>query len=189
MPPLVELPFVTAPSTGRPTRALLRTWERKDAPALARIADFPEIGRGLRDRFPSPYTLADAIDWIDWLVTNDGAKTDGWPSVLCIEYRGEPVGGIGFEPLDDIHRHGAECGYWLTPSAWGKGLASSALTVMVDYAFARTDLIRLYAGVFPWNVASVRVLEKAQFTYEATLRQALTKDGEHFDELIYARLR
>ena len=55
----------------------------------------------------------------------------------------------------------------------------------VDYAFATFDLCRLYAGVFDWNPASARVLEKAGFTFEARLRQAITKDGRTTDELMY----
>lgn len=183
--PYVELPLSTpSGATGR-----LRPWRLADAEALARIADFPEIGRGLRDRFPTPYGLNDAIEWLSWLDTHDGDKTKGWPTVLCIEIEGRPVGGIGFEPLDDIHRLGAECGYWLTPAQWGRGIATAATQLLVAYVWQHTELIRLYAGVFPWNVASARVLERAGFQYEATLRSALVKHGQVYDELIYSCLR
>ena len=183
--PFVELPF----TTHRGVAGRLRPWRMGDAEALARIADHPEIGRGLRDRFPSPYTLNDAIEWLSWLEAHDGERTRGWPTVFCIEVGGAPVGGIGFEPLDDIHRLGAECGYWLTPAAWNQGLATASLLQLVQYVFDRTEIIRLYAGVFPWNAASVRVLEQAGFAYEATLKQALVKQGQVYDELIYVRLK
>ena len=45
------------------------------------------------------------------------------------------------------------------------------------------------ASVFGWNPASGRVLEKAGFSLESRLRNAIYKDGEFTDELIYGKLR
>ena len=60
---------------------------------------------------------------------------------------------------------------------------------MIDYSFSHFDLCRLYAGVFEWNGASMRVLEKAGFSFEARMRKSVTKDGKTIDEYIYAIVR
>jgi len=39
--------------------------------------------------------------------------------------------------------------------------------------------------VFGWNPASARVLEKAGYVLEGRLRQAVTKDGQVTDLLVY----
>lgn len=49
--------------------------------------------------------------------------------------------------------------------------------------------MRLFAVVFAWNPASGRVLEKAGYTLEARLRQAVTQDGETIDALLYALVK
>ena len=72
---------------------------------------------------------------------------------------------------------------------WGRGIATEALRAMTEYAFTTFDLCRLHAGVFEWNPASMRVLEKAGYTFEARHRKNVTKDGETIDRLVYALVR
>ena len=36
--------------------------------------------------------------------------------------------------------------------------------------FTHTDIVRIYAELFAYNIGSCRVLEKADFQYEGTLR-------------------
>jgi ribosomal-protein-alanine N-acetyltransferase len=63
-----------------------------------------------------------------------------------------------------------------------------AVKAFVAYAFRTFDLVRLEAGVFEWNPASARVLEKAGFAFEARLHKGVFKDGKTIDYLLYARL-
>lgn len=44
-------------------------------------------------------------------------------------------------------------------------------------------------GVFEWNPASCRVLEKAGFTREARMRSGAFKHGQLIDAWLYARIR
>ena len=64
-----------------------------------------------------------------------------------------------------------------------------AVVAVTAYAFETFDINRLWAGVFAWNPASARVLEKANYVLEGRLRNAVTKDAETTDELIYAIVR
>jgi RimJ/RimL family protein N-acetyltransferase len=56
----------------------------------------------------------------------------------------------------------------------------------VEYGFKTFDISRIFARPFSTNRASQRVLEKAGFTCEARLKNALYKNGSYMDELIYA---
>jgi len=60
---------------------------------------------------------------------------------------------------------------------------------LTDWAYAHFDLCRLYAGVFEWNPASARVLEKAGYVLEGRLRRSVTKDGRRIDQLLHALVR
>ena len=48
---------------------------------------------------------------------------------------------------------------------------------------------RLFAPVFAWNAASMRVLEKAGYAREGVMRRSAVKDGRVLDQLLYARVR
>ncbi len=165
-------------------RLVLRPWRRGDEESLVRHADSPNVSRTLRDRFPSPYTRADAEAWIDHVEGRTGPPTD-----FAIVLGGEPVGGAGIDLFDDVFAIGGEIGYWLAESHWGKGLATEAVVALADYGFRSLGLLRLQAMAYASNTASVRVLEKAGFTFEGRLRGAVRKRGEVQDVLLYARLR
>ncbi len=165
------------------TRCTLRPWAAADAPALQRHADDREVWRNLRDRFPHPYTAADAELWLAWVMAQQPCTH--W----AIAVDGEAGGGIGFTLGEDVHERMAEVGYWLGRRFWGRGIATEALCAVTSHAFAAYDLERVEAHVFGWNAASVRVLEKAGYAREGCLRRAVVKDGEVTDLLIYGILR
>ena len=102
---------------------------------------------------------------------------------------GSGVGGIAAEPGEGERRRSAEVGYWLGEPFWGRGIATEVLRAVTEYAFATFDIIRLEAGVFGWNPASARVLEKAGYTLEGRMRHAVVKNGRVGDRLIYGLLR
>ena len=163
---------------------LLRPWRAGDEPALVRHAGNRKLWLNLRDRFPHPYTAADADAWIARVAA------EGEPALnFAVVVEGEPVGGAGLEPQGDVHRLTAEIGYWIAESHWGRGLATEAARRLTQYAFSRLALERLEAGVFEWNPASRRVLEKAGYRLEARLRRNVVKDGRIGDSFLYARLR
>jgi RimJ/RimL family protein N-acetyltransferase len=162
---------------------VVRAWRKGDARAIARWADNPRVARNLRDRFPHPYTLADAKRWIR------AANAYDPPTHFAIEADGEAVGGIGFDVFDDVDRRTAEIGYWLAEPYWGRGIATAAVTAVSEYAFHRFDLARLQARVFEGNDASMRVLEKAGYEREGRLRRSVTKGDRTIDSYIYARVR
>lgn len=163
--------------------AVLRPFTLEDAPALALYANNPAIAANLNDGFPSPYTLNDARDFIL------RRKEETVPQVLAIVIDGEAAGAIGIFPQQLVNRKNAELGYWIAEKYWGRGFATLAVKAIIPYAFANLDIIRLFARPFPFNPASVRVLEKAGFILEARIKSGLYKQGVIFDELIYSLLK
>ena len=162
---------------------VVRDWRQDDAPALARHADNRRIWANLRDRFPSPYTLEDAESWVRHAARALPA-TD-----FCIGVDGAAAGAIGLVLRDDVDRVSAELGFWLGEPFWGRGIMSDAVAAFVPWAFDRFGLSRIYAQVFAFNPASARVLEKAGFALEATLRRSAVKQDVITDQWQFARIR
>ncbi len=163
--------------------ARLRAFRRGDEHDLVIAAESREIWRNVRDAFPHPYTREDAERWI--------AYNEGLAPVLnfAVELDDRVVGGLGLVLGQDVHRHAAEVGYWLARPVWGRGLATAGVRALVRYAFDELQLVRLHAGVFVWNPASARVLEKAGFEREGRYRRWAFKDGEYVDAWAYALVR
>ncbi len=157
----------------------LRPWRDEDLASLVKYADNPRIARFLTNAFPHPYTEQDGREFL--------AMAIGSPGLRAIDVGGEAVGSIGVFPQTDIHERNAEMGYWLAEPFRGRGIMTRAVQGMVEYGFATfPDVTRIFARPFSTNPASHRVLEKAGFTLEARLMDALYKNGAYMDELIFA---
>jgi [ribosomal protein S5]-alanine N-acetyltransferase len=159
----------------------LRKWQSGDEVSLAQSANNYKIWRNVKDIFPHPYTLADAYEWIKF--------AQNQPLTFTIEVGGKAVGGIGVLFKEDVYRHNAEIGYWLSEDYWGKGIITKAINEVVELTFDSTNIHRIYAGVFEYNIASMRVLEKAGFEKEAILKQSIAKEGKLYDEHIYCKFK
>jgi RimJ/RimL family protein N-acetyltransferase len=164
-------------------KCVVRSWQAHDARSLADHANNPEIWRNVRDGFPSPYTLNDARAWLLHL-SDKVPETD-----FAIDIGGNAIGAIGFVIQEDVHRLSAEMGYWLGRRYWGKGIVTAAVEATVPYMFETFGLVRIHSRVFSTNTGSARVLEKAGFVLEATLRNAVVKDGRILDEFLFAKLK
>lgn len=72
---------------------------------------------------------------------------------------------------------------------WGRGIMTNAVKQICEYVFEKSDIIRIYAEPFAYNTASCRVLEKAGFQYEGTLRNNAVKNGKIVDMKMYSLLK
>jgi RimJ/RimL family protein N-acetyltransferase len=167
---------------------LIRSWREEDAPALSSYFSNPNVLGNLAVRNRYPYTEDHAKAWIDLCGMEAEPVNFAIAGSAIADIQGV-VGGIGLTLQRGTRRQAAELGYWVGEPLWDRGIATAAVKAFVDYAFSQFDLLRIYAGVFDGNGASVRVLEKAGFAYEGTLRKSIVKDGRVVDELLYALVR
>jgi RimJ/RimL family protein N-acetyltransferase len=165
-------------------RCTIRDWHLDDAESLARHANNRKVWITLRDRFPHPYTINDAKEFLQRATNEQGRE-----KFYCIEIDGLAVGGIGLTIGEDVYRLSAEFGYWLAENYWGQGVMSEVVPAFVDYSFEKLSLTRMYAAAFSSNPASARVLEKAGFTFEGRLRKNVVKNGQILDSLLYGKTK
>jgi [ribosomal protein S5]-alanine N-acetyltransferase len=162
---------------------LIRDWTNDDAEAIVKYADNRKIAMNLRDGFPHPYRRADAEDFLGRVMQLDPR------TVFAIAMQSEAIGGIGLMPGQDVHRLTAELGYWLAEPYWNRGIMTRAVIQIVDFAFTQLRLNRVFAEPYVTNLASARVLEKADFVREGVLRANVIKYGQVLDQFLYARVR
>ena len=117
------------------------------------------------------------------------SSEEAWRSIV----RGisEPPGGslVGLCGLAILR--GAEEGeiwYLVEPESWGKGIATEAVTHLLDYGFGELGLHRIWATCLPENPASARVLEKVGMRKEGFLVKNLKIHGTWKSSFLYAKL-
>ena len=163
----------------------IRPWRLSDAEKLAALLNNKKILDNLRDGLPFPYTVDDARDYIIAMLDADKYTT----FAFAIVYDGEVVGSIGAFRQGNIHSRTAELGYYLGENYWCKGIATEAVKKVCAYVFENSDIMRIYAEPFARNKASCRVLEKAGFECEGTLKANAVKNGVVEARKIYAKIK
>jgi len=148
--------------------------------SIVRHANNRKVWLTLRDRFPHPYTRVDAQNWIQISLSNRPETN------FAIDLFGEAIGGISFDLKTDVERYSAEVGYWLGETFWGRGICTAALKAATPYALKTYNLKRIFALPFIENIASIHVLEKADYHRECIMRRSAFKDGRFVDQVLYA---
>lgn len=87
-----------------------------------------------------------------------------------------------------IRSRRASIGYMINPASQRQGIATEAVTAMLDFCFAELGLHRLEAFIHPDNQPSVRLIERLGFRREGLLRDHLRVGEEWRDDALYALL-
>ena len=162
----------------------IRAWRIEDSNDLSKALNNKNVQDHLRDGLPLPYTATDAESFISAMLSADRDKVFSW----AITVDDVAVGSIGVFRKDNVHRLTAEMGYYITEEYWNKGIMTEAVKLASQFIFNNTDIVRISAEPFAHNDASCRVLEKAGFSYEGTLRNNAIKNGQLVDMKVYAIL-
>ncbi len=161
----------------------LRGWKKEDAAAIQPHADNPNVYNYLLDRFPHPYTMADAESWVSFMLSIQPNYN------FVIEVDGSAAGVVGLEMREDVYRRSPLIGYWISETLWGRGIMTAAIKLLTAYAFKNLDVIRIQAGVLGNNPRSMRTLEKAGFIKEGILKNSMIKNGLVLDEHVYGLVK
>ncbi len=145
------------------------------------------------------YNEADVRHWMLWddevvdeaeALANIERSEQSWDegswAVFRIVVDGHVVGGANLHFLDhDV----AEASYFLRASARGRGIATRAVLMAVDWAFRDRGQARVFLRCDPSNAGSVALAERAGFTYEGLERRsAAHPDGRRIDSRVYSML-
>ena len=105
------------------------------------------------------------------------------------DHTGKPfLGHVMLHTVDFRHRRG-EIGYWLVPAARGHGTGTAAVSLLVEWAFARLDLERIEITTTPDNAAARALAKALGFEQEGIMRARNLERGKRVDVVLLARLR
>jgi ribosomal-protein-alanine N-acetyltransferase len=154
----------------------LRVMEREDLSLVAEWTSNPDV--------LGEYTPLCQKSKADWQKIYDNSSAEAkWFSIEKKD--GTKAGFIQHFTVDNL----LEIGYFLAPNERRKGYCSEAVQLMVDYLFLSKEIVRIQAHTDVRNVASQKVLEKAGFKREGTIRKKEFVRGEWRDRYLFSILR
>jgi ribosomal-protein-alanine N-acetyltransferase len=165
-------------------RLTLRAPTPKDVAALQAMFSIPEVTRF--NNWPDAPAKAQVERSLRWM-SKIFASGNGCAWIIEDRKSKAFAGSIRFNSFDKKWRNG-QIGYELHPDFWGKGLMTEAVRAVVGCGHQTFRLNRIDAWTLPGNAASDRVLEKAGFRHEGTLRQKAWFKGAFHDFRIFGRL-
>nr|WP_245780802.1 GNAT family protein [Gracilibacillus orientalis] len=98
------------------------------------------------------------------------------------------MGTCSFVDWSNEHKK-AEIGYVLNKNYWGNGFASEAIKEVIKFGFESVHLNRIEGGCDTDNIGSGKVMLKAGFEYEGTLRKNEFIKGEFRDTKVFSILK
>jgi len=167
-------------------RVRLRAVERKDVEPFHEWINDPEVTAGLA--LYLPMSMRDEEGWFEGLASRPPQEKP-----LAIDCRaGEGwklIGNSGFFDLDHTARSG-EIGIMIgDKSYWNRGYGTEAMSLLLRHGFETLNLNRISLRVYARNLRAIRSYEKAGFSHEGRLREAVYKRGAYDDVLIMSVLR
>ena len=158
-------------------------WGRADIDSVMTASSDPLI----RQFTSMPDAREDlALTWIT-------AQPQLWRDGVSVHFalrdgEGRVLGNAGFIGFEWVHRRG-EVGYWVLPEFRRRGIASSALALVTQWAFDSLPLDRVDLYISPENRASTKVAERVGYECEGRLRSFRIYRGVRCDLDLYRQLR
>ena len=181
-PPLVEVNLMTVI---RSKRLLLRELEETDWQKVHSYASDPEVVRYMDW---GPNTEEETKAFISRSISSQKEKPRReYNLAITLKREKELIGGCSL-CVESPENKEALIGYCLNRQFWNKGYATETTEALLTFGFEELGLHRIFATVDPYNIASIRVLEKTGMQYEGHLRENKWSKGRWHDSLIYAIL-
>lgn len=171
----------------RPEACVIRPCSADDAAAM-----HAAVRESLAELIPwmpwchPAYSLQEARSWLALQVQAFNERK--WFEFSIVEPGGTYLGQCGLNQFDELNRR-CNLGYWVRSTATRRGVATRAVSLLRDWAFAHTHLVRLEVVIAAGNQASVRVAEKAGAAREGVLGQRLVLHGAPVDAVMFSFVR
>ncbi|MEM9294956.1 MAG: GNAT family protein [Planctomycetota bacterium] len=105
---------------------------------------------------------------------------------LGVELEGRWVGAV-FHLRPNAEDRNVEIGYWLTPAARGRGVATRAVRALFDWTFRELDYRRAYLRIAAHNAPSIALAERLGLEREGVMRDLWQiEPGVWWDGVVFA---
>jgi len=152
----------------------LRPLEREDLRFVHQLDNNASV---MRYWFEEPYeAFVELTDLYDKHIHDQNERR------LVVEDQGKSAGLVELMEINYIHRR-AEFQIIIAPEHQGKGLASHALRLAMEYAFAVLNLHKLYLVVDETNEKAIHIYKKLGFETEGILKHEFFSNGRYHNVL------
>ncbi|MBI3049883.1 MAG: GNAT family N-acetyltransferase [Acidobacteria bacterium] len=168
-------------------QVIIRPCSADDAPAMHEA-----VRESLAELIPwmpwchPEYSLQEARSWLRVQVQAFNERK--WFEFAIVDEDGRYLGQCGLNQFDDLNRR-CNLGYWVRTRTAGRGVATRAVCLLREWAFAHTTLVRIEIVVASGNHPSLRVAEKAGAAREGLLRHRLLLHGAPADAVMFSFVR
>jgi len=108
--------------------------------------------------------------------------------VYCIWFKNEFAGLIGFKDTDRVNCK-TELGYWMVEKFQGKGIATKAVSKLVNFAFGKMKINRVQIKVAVGNTKSAAIPKRLNFKFEGIEREGEKHFNQFFNLEVYSCLK
>jgi aminoglycoside 6'-N-acetyltransferase len=167
-------------------RLVLRRFSGADLAAFLAYRNDPEVAR-----FQSweSFSLTEATAFVARQEVQEIASPGQWLQIaIAVKQTGQLVGDCALK-IHGADARQATIGITLCRPFQGRGLATEALSALLDYLFLEASLHRVQADTDPANTPAWKLLERLGMRREAHSLQSLWFKGHWADEFFYAILR
>ena len=138
----------------------------------------PEIVQFLETRF-----IPQSISNIKKFIENKDGNLNEILFAICIKENNKHIGNIKLGPINWIHRKGDISLVIGDKNYWGKGIATEAIGLVVEFAFYNINLNKVNAGYYFSNIGSGKAFEKCGFRIEGNFEQEVFYKGKYINTI------
>jgi len=162
----------------------IRAIEKTDIDEIMKWINDREVMDNLIMRYP--VSRYQEEKWIEKALDESSPRN----KVFALETKdGVYLGGIGLHRIDWENRN-AEAGIVIGKKEyWNKGYGTDAIMTLLDFAFNRMNLHRVYLKVYDFNLRGIKSYEKCGFKREGALRHDLYVNGRYHDSIFMGILK
>lgn len=169
---------------GSSNRVVIRPVEKSDMPLLYKWINDPKVTQFLGARYPM--TEHDEEKWYE-----DLSKRKEHNVVFAIVDRenDKPIGSMGVHNIDYVNGTATTGALIGEKEYWGKGFGGEAKMLVLNYAFNKLNLYKIYSDVIAYNERSVKYSLKCGYEVEAVFKNHFLRFGRRWDEVILSIYR
>jgi RimJ/RimL family protein N-acetyltransferase len=167
-------------------RLVVRRFAGRDAKAFAAYRSEPDVAR--YQAWECPYPLVEAEKFVSSLEGLAPGTPGTWfQFAVGLAESGALVGDVALRTSRSDPRQ-AELGFTFASAHQRRGLAGEAVAAVLDYAFSRLAMSRVFSITDARNQPAQRLLERLAFRREIAFREPTWFKGAWASEVLYAKL-
>ncbi|QNN54187.1 GNAT family N-acetyltransferase [Nocardioides mesophilus] len=124
----------------------------------------------------------------EWFERYQAGEADGTRRMWAVLDEDETFLGLGVAPRIDTMTRTVELGYMILPEARGRGVATSVLRQLTDWALGEQGMLRIQLLISAGNHGSKGVAARCGYLYEGTMRSTHLKQDRRDDTDLWSLL-